>query len=41
MTRVLSVLNGEILKLRKRPAVWICIAILVVILLTMGANVYL
>ena len=36
MTRVLSVLNGEILKLRKRPAVWICIAILVLILLAFG-----
>jgi ABC-type transport system involved in multi-copper enzyme maturation permease subunit len=36
VTRVLGVLNGEILKLRKRPAVWICIAILVVILLAFG-----
>lgn len=36
MTRVLPVLSAEILKLRKRPAVWVCIAILVAILLAFG-----
>ena len=36
MTRVLAALNGELLKLRKRWSVWICIGILIVILLAFG-----
>lgn len=39
MTRVLSVLNAEILKLRKRPAVWVCVGILVLILLAFGYGI--
>jgi len=33
---ILGVLQGEFLKLRKRPAVWVCIAILLLLLLAFG-----
>jgi ABC-2 type transport system permease protein len=39
VTRVFAVLNGEILKLRKRPAVWVCVAILLLILLAFGYGI--